>query len=442
MFEAFPSGPHDPDGRNAGQLRQSLERVLAEREPDVLALIHYAIPLEGSGGRRFEDRYWSATHMPLFDERGEVVFILQHTVDVTELNRLKQMSGRPEVSLGSDILKRAHDVQKTNMMLEAERRHLRELFAQAPGFMAILRGPDHVFELVNESYRDLVGGRDVVGKNVLEALPEVRGQGFIDLLDRVYAENEAFVGSSVRVLLARGPDGVPQERYLDFVYQPVSDANGEVMGIFVQGNDVTERKLADIRQNMLIDELNHRVKNTLATVQSISLQTARSAASPEAFHSVFEARLLALSKAHNVLTQGQWESADFTALLRQELDPYGPSRVELDGPTVRVPPRVALTLAMAFHELATNAAKYGALSAPDGRVAVSWALMAPAEGGVPLLKLFWAESGGPAVEPPARRGFGSRMIERGVEGELRGNVEMVFAREGFGARIVVPLQAS
>jgi PAS domain S-box-containing protein len=243
MFEAFPS---DPDSSSYRQLRGSLEKVIREKVADYLPLIEYAIPLPN--GQGFEERYWSATHTPLFNHNGEMTFILQHTVDVTELHRLRNLakstllpSGRSAL-IETDMFRRAQAVQEANEALSEERQHLRGLFQQAPGFMAALSGPDHVFTMANTAYLELIGRESVVGQPVREALPEVVGQGFIELLDRVYHSGQPFVGRSIRILLKQSPGDVREERFLDFVYQPIFDPDGQVSGIFVQGHDVTEQK--------------------------------------------------------------------------------------------------------------------------------------------------------------------------------------------------------
>jgi PAS domain S-box-containing protein len=219
---------------------------------------------------------------------------------------------------------------------------------------------------------------------------------------------------------------------------PESDwSSGRVIGIF---QDVTARRQADEEQDLLLNELNHRVKNTLATVQSIAQQTLRTTSSPDEFRAAFEARLMALSKTHDLLTRDAWRSADLLSLVEQEMAPYardGEARVVVAGPGVRLPARVAINLGLVVHELATNAAKYGALSVPTGRVTVGWSL-AGTEGG-PELRFTWSEAGGPPVEPPKRKGFGTRLIERSLGGELNGRVELDYRPTGFEARIAVPL---
>jgi PAS domain S-box-containing protein len=206
--------------------------------------------------------------------------------------------------------------------------------------------------------------------------------------------------------------------------------------------DITDRQdayaalaEADNRQRLLIDELNHRVKNTLATVQSITRQTAKGAVSIPAFRASLEARLMSLSGTHNLLTRGSWEQASLSDLLAQEAAPHAAEQMVLDGPQVQVSPRQALALGMIFHELATNAAKYGALSAPTGRVTVSWRTHAG------RLFIDWRETGGPAVSAPSRKGFGSILIERLAVGELQGRAAVDFAAEGLECTIEIALEA-
>ncbi len=210
------------------------------------------------------------------------------------------------------------------------------------------------------------------------------------------------------------------------------------VGIF---QDVTARKQAEDQQRFLLDELNHRVKNTLATVQSIAAQTLRSASSPAAFRDAFEGRLLALSKTHDLLTRNSWRDADLHELAKQELAPYrrnNDERVLIEGPAVDLPPRYAINLGLVLHELVTNAAKYGALSMPSGHVKLTWTIVRhpdrPAQ-----LRLHWSESGGPPVEKPKHQGFGSRLIRRSIEGELAGYIVINFAPAGMSYDVSVPL---
>lgn len=442
LFAAFDSGPSDEAPENIRQVRASLERARDRRERDHLALVRFSIARAGEDGREiFENRYWSATHTPVLDGDGDVVFILQHTSDITELQRLRERSdsestGAVETNLGGAVLGRAEQVQQANLRLEGERTRLLEMFMQAPGFVAVLSGPQHVFQMHNAAYAQLIGHRHLTGKPIREALPELAGQGYYEFLDDVYATGEAHEGRASLVQLQQAPDAPLESVYLDFIYQPIRDASGAVVGIFVQGHDVTETVRSAERQKLMIDELNHRVKNTLATVQSIAMQTARSHADPRSFAEGFQARLLALSHTHDLLTRSHWEGADLGSILEHETEAHGSHRVSINGPHVALPPAAALSLGMIFHELATNAAKYGSLSATEGRVLVDWAV---ADQTRPRLELTWREIGGPAVSAPSRIGFGSRLIDRNVRHDLAGTVELDYAGDGFVATFSLPL---
>lgn len=224
---------------------------------------------------------------------------------------------------------------------------------------------------------------------------------------------------------------------------PVRDADGHLLYIVRVIQDITERKGAEQRAKLLIDELNHRVKNTLATVQSLASQTARGAPTPQDFRERFEGRLIALSKAHDQLTQHHWESADLRDLLSGSFAPYPgavPGRVSLRGEDIVLRPRAVLTLAMAVHELVTNAVKYGALSVPGGRIEIRWQPVEEPEGRK-FLRIDWMEEGGPTVVEPQQRGFGSKLIEGSIAAELGGRARLTYAPEGLRCEMMIPLEA-
>lgn len=204
--------------------------------------------------------------------------------------------------------------------------------------------------------------------------------------------------------------------------------------------DISARKRAEESRTLLINELNHRVKNTLATVQSIVRQTLRNARSPQQAEEDLETRLLALSQAHDVLTRENWGKARLSQIVSQAIAPYldrGSDRFHIEGPEVHLTPQQALSMAMAFQELATNAAKYGSLSNDVGKVAIEWSIVH--ENGRPHLHIAWKESGGPPVVPPSRRGFGTRLIEKGLARELDGEVNIDFLPGGVVCRANIPL---
>jgi PAS domain S-box-containing protein len=193
--------------------------------------------------------------------------------------------------------------------------------------------------------------------------------------------------------------------------------------------DISYRKQAESQRELLLAELNHRVKNTLAVVQSVAHQTFRdNQTSPDA-RAAFEGRLVALATAHNLLTQANWKGASLERVASDVLQvrDANQERVTLMGPDVALQPKEALAIAMALHELCTNATKYGALSNAKGHVSVEWAWMDVPNG----LRLVWRERSGPPVKPPTRRGFGSRLVERTVEQDLDGEIAMDFREDGL-----------
>ncbi|MGF9763562.1 PAS domain S-box protein [Microvirga sp. 0TCS3.31] len=221
---------------------------------------------------------------------------------------------------------------------------------------------------------------------------------------------------------------------------PVRDEHGTFIGIVGISYDISAEKQALEHQQLLINELNHRVKNTLATVQSIASQTLRNAPSAEAAREAIESRLIGLSRAHDVLTRENWEGAYLREIVLQAVEPYHGSsdgRFEIQGVDFRLSPRIALAIAMALQELVTNAVKYGALSNETGQVTIAWTLKG--RGDEPQLEMRWEEAGGPPVQVPGRRGFGTKLIERSLSQELNGNVEIRFEPAGVVCTIVAPL---
>ena len=217
--------------------------------------------------------------------------------------------------------------------------------------------------------------------------------------------------------------------------RPYRRVNRVVDGVVVTFVDISERASADEHRKMLMAELDHRVKNMLTTVQSLAMQTVHSAPTIEAFLEAFEARLNSLATAHNLLMQHTSQAATLRDLVDSELSHFAP-RYFVQGDEISLSSRPAMAIAMMLHELATNAAKYGALSLPSGMVRVSWTT----RGGLrPRLHLEWAETGGPPVEKPTKRGFGSRLIERGLARELSADVDLVFDPSGVRCTIDMPL---
>jgi len=323
VFDMFPN-----EGESGRRLKASFERVLEVGEVDTLAYLHYDIPVPAERGGGFERRYWTCTHTPLFDGEGRVEFIVQNTVDVTELAQLMEATSLPfRLRPGeAQLLEKAQHADRLREVVLAESNEFRRLFQQAPGFIAILTGPDHVFTFANDAYLRLVGGRSVIGKAVGEALPEVVDQGFVGMLDGVFKTGRPHSAEAALVRLQRAAGGEVEDCYLDFAYDAIRDGDDRITGVFVQGMDRTEAVRTQQRQKLLLDELNHRVKNTLATVQSIASQTLRSASDLETARNDVEARIVALSKAHNLLSAQEWASAELAEIVRQEMSAFDAAR--------------------------------------------------------------------------------------------------------------------
>lgn len=429
LFEAFPS---DPSTESFRLLDESLRRVIRTAEVDEIALIRYDIR---SPDGTMDTHYWSATHTPLLDADGNVELILQHTVDVTELQELRQLREQ------ADLIRRAEKVQSRNQDLVRESERLTEFFHQAPGFVAVLNGPGHVFEMANTAYLELVGRDDILGSRVEDAIPEVVDQGFIDVLDEVYRSGEPYFGRRERVMLDTDTTPISNTRFLNFIFQPVFDAEGVVSGIIIQGYDITEEVAFEERQALLINELQHRVKNTIAVVQALAKQTFRPFPSASDAAALFTARLTALSAAHELLTQSNWGPTLLRSLLQSTLDASlgdTADRVEMNGPEHLLDPETALGLTMIVHELATNAVKYGSLSNDTGKVSVHWSVDSCCDE-EHIISITWQETGGPTVVEPSQTGFGTRLINRGLNSTGEAVTKLEFRPEGVRCSLDIRL---
>ncbi len=254
VFDAFPENPNDPGSTNIAEVRSSLLHAIESGEPHTTAFLRYSVPRAGGDGAQFEERFWSTVHTPVKDINGKVTCVAQNAIDVTDLYSFDRQSHMAAVephlksAAQADHFTQARMHQAMMRILSDERSHMRSLFNQAPGFIAVLAGERHVFEMVNEAYYQLVGHRELVGKPVWDALPEVRGQGFEQLLDDVMHSGEPFVGRGLKVQVQRLRNGPVTERFIDVLYQPMLGKNGEVTGIFVQGHDVTDAHTAQLAE--------------------------------------------------------------------------------------------------------------------------------------------------------------------------------------------------
>ncbi|MGH6890413.1 MAG: sensor histidine kinase [Rhizomicrobium sp.] len=271
---------------------------------------------------------------------------------------------------------------------------------------------------------------EAVGRPVTILIPENRIDEEPQILGRIRSGERIDHYDTVR----RHKDGTLVD--ISLSVSPMRNGNGEIVAASKIARDVSGRKRADAERALLTAELNHRVKNTLATVISIARQCFPGAELAPA-RAAFDSRIRGLAQRHGRLADTNWESAGLEALFADELLPYRQSErcnIVLEGPPVALSPKAALTLGLAVHELATNAAKYGALSADSGSVDVRWSV-APHDS---ELAIEWKERGGPEVSPPTRSGFGRLLLERALVTDLKSEVRLDFAREGFSACIRIP----
>jgi PAS domain S-box-containing protein len=281
-------------------------------------------------------------------------------------------------------------------------------------------------------------------------LPALRGCTWTDLQQRIAEGDRKRAVQRVQHSLDTGEpydfdywlhdENMVRHKFIVVQARTTYDESGKANGLVGVVQDISDRKHAEERLHLLIRELHHRVKNTLATVQAIVGSTARTASSIDEFYQGFVGRIVSLARTHNLLTEDLWQKAPLQQLVQTELGPYddeGRNRISIEGPPVDLPSEAAVPIGMALHELTTNAAKHGALSTFGGQVEVSWSLH---EGGEkPLLRFSWTERGGPPVAMPTRQGFGSRLLQRVLATQLQADVHMDFQPEGLRFSMVMPV---
>ena len=271
---------------------------------------------------------------------------------------------------------------------------------------------------------------EIIGKSIRDFVSEA---GF-EQTSRMLRQKVEHGGTTRHELDVRAKSG--RLLHWEIISTLTVDDEGRPVGLHAIARDVTERRRAEERQRLLVNELNHRVKNTLALVQGLALQSFREGRDPGEARSAFQERLTALAAAHDLLTRESWEGATLSQLAEEAIGHHNAQerRITFGGPDIVLSPKAAVSLVMALHELGTNAAKYGALSTPEGRVRIAWDVA-----GGDRLALEWRERGGPPVERPDHKGFGFRMIERALAADLAGKAGIAFDPEGLVCRIEAPL---
>lgn len=387
-----------------GRIRDAIER----RVPIEIELLNY---------RKDGTSFWNRLLIsPVFDD-GRLTFYFASQFDVTpERERLSRLASDRE-ALEAEIENRIFDLglaeERLRFTLQAGRLGawtydlLTGRFLPSAALKTILGRPAaDTFSLADLEAAILPEKREAWRAALAAAL---EGEGTLDI-----------------DLLCQTPDG--QKRWIELRAQTRFDADGRPLSLTGVGLDITERKRAEAHRDLLTREMSHRVKNTLATVQSIVSQSLRDADVEPDVTTLLTQRLRALAGAHDVLTSQGWESAQIAEVVGTAIEPFQGNdtrRIVYGGDPVRLSARAATALALALHELATNASKYGALSHVDGRVTVNWSV----EDG--QLRLEWTERDGPPVAPPRRRGFGTRMIESALAASTGGQCRMDYRPDGF-----------
>ena len=274
---------------------------------------------------------------------------------------------------------------------------------------------------------------DILGRTDGELWPDHAGAAINALKLEALAS-----GQSKRTEMA--VDDGPDQRWYDMRIEPLCDAGGQIVGLTCAAVDVTGRKEGEAHLRLLLRELTHRSKNLLAVIQAMARQTARHAGSTESFLNQFSARLQALAASHDLLVRESWYGASLTELIRSQLAVYldrDDAQVSMTGPDIVFKPEAAQNLGLALHELSINAARFGALSVPEGRVNIDWKLSGHGDAGI-ALEFDWREMLGPKVKARRKQGFGSVVIEKNLARSLDAKVDMSFDADGLRCHVVIP----
>lgn len=290
----------------------------------------------------------------------------------------------------------------------------------------IVWGPGRT-TIYNDAFRPILGRKpEALGRPFGEVWQEVWDE-IAPIVEKAFAGEATFIEDFPLVIERFG---APEEAWFTFCYSPIRDENGTIVGMIDTVIETTGKVLAERNARTLNAELAHRMKNSLAVVNAVVNQTFRSTDKLDEARVVISQRLVALSEAHSLLTRSSWTSAPIHEVVDGALLPHrGRGSINVDGASIELPARQALSLSLVLNELATNAIKYGALSSSEGEVDLTWQVGAP--GTVEPFRLVWQERGGPPVTPPSRRGFGSRLIERVVAQDFLGSARLFFEPAGL-----------
>jgi PAS domain S-box-containing protein len=345
IFEAFPANPSDPESTNITAVRNSISLAVSTRKPHTSTLLRYAIPVKTPDGTAYKDRYWSAVHTPVFNDEGEVDFVAQNAIDVTELYRFDPTTQRYYLKQDANAVPDGQQANRPQIheamtrILNAERSQLQTMFDQAPGFIAVLHGKEHVFEMANEAYYQLVGHRDIIGKPAMQALPELASQGFAELLDNVFAFGEPLVLRDRKISFQRYTGAPREDRFVDLLYQPIIGLDGRVTGIFAQGNDVTRAYQASMALAEKVQQLDEiRLNQAFQLELSDSIRPLSNPADVTEVACALLGRKLNASRVMyaevdntcgTIFMRNDWTAEGFASLAGQSktMDDFGPDSI-------------------------------------------------------------------------------------------------------------------
>ncbi|MEX0772940.1 MAG: PAS domain S-box protein [Balneolales bacterium] len=392
--------------------RQNEEIVILEQLRNGKKVDHYETVRRRKDGTMIDV---SLTISPVKNLRGHIIGASKTARDVTQ---------QKEAEIA--IAKMAAESEQQKRMYES-------IFSNMPDLVFVF-DLNYRFTYVNDALLKMWGRtlEESIGKNMLEVGYEPwHAEMHQREIDHVITDKVPVRGEVSFPHAKLGP------RIYDYIFVPVLNANGKVEKITGTTRDITERKQAEDTQNLLIDELNHRVKNTLATIQAIAAQTLKQANNPSDFIDSFNGRLHALSRSHTLLTKSSWEGAYLDEIFNKQL-PFKVTsdRITFRGPKVFLSSKEALHLSLVVHELGTNALKYGSLATPEGRLQVNWKIKKDKQN--PEIKITWIEKGGAEVEALDTAGFGMTLIEQSLK-SVGGETNLDFDPSGLQCEITLPL---
>src|SRR5215471_17134913 len=340
------------------------------------------------------------------------------------------------------VMSAAVDVSQTRLLESEQRRLTEELRTAVQRYETALRGSNvTVFTQDRDlTYTSMSGPMlglqvdEILGRTDDEMLPEPSRSTITALKRRVLKEGQPGDGEvSIGAAFAR--------RWFDLRVEPLREVTGKIVGLIGAAVDNTARKEGEVHLRLLMRELTHRSKNLLAVIQAMARQTARHTGSVDTFMEQFGARLQALAASHDLLVQESWHGASLHELARAQLAQYingAGSQVVIEGPGIVLKPEAAQSLGLAIFELLDNAARYGALSVPQGRASLKWQRRPVGDGGG--VEIAWTEEGGPNVHTPERRGFGTLVIERNLARAAEAEVDLAFTPDGVRCQMIIPEQ--